>query len=356
MYFDREDDQMNSKAVAIVKVEENIRSAVNHGLSLIGGLEVSDGERFAIKPNLCVQSKPETGATTDVRIVQALVNYLKKRRKCTISIVESDTHARDCNEVFSRLGYSDLERTPTVRLVNLSSDKMVATDFKGHYFKEMEIPQTMSSCDFFITVAKLKTSVVQRMSGACKNQFGCLSVREKRLYHPFLSEVLFDLNTLFKPHLCVIDGIVGMDGRGPTDGFPKTMDILLFGRNPVAVDAVLCHIMEIDPFEVPYLRYAFENGLGEIRLENIDLAGEPLEKVRNRFTFVPEKAYTKMELGLNLGRHLPPIRNLGILFFLWGSYQAGKESIVRTKRHRQEGRPSLWNFMKKALWTRKWNF
>lgn len=347
---------MNDNAVAIVKANGDIPSTLNRGLDLIGGFKVSNGEKIVIKPNLCAKSPPEAGATTDVRIVQALVRYILDKAKCSVSIVESDSYARDCERPFEKLGYKDLEKTPHVYLANLSSEETTTTDFQGKFFKKIQVPKTLSSYDFFITVAKLKTAIIHGMSGAYKNQFGCLAVKEKRSYHPFLNEVLFDLNTFLKPNLCVVDGIVGMEGCGPTDGSPKSMGVILLGKDPVAIDAVSCHIMGIDPFKIPHLKYAFENDLGEIRIENIHLLGEPLENVRTMFTLVPERAYSWMSRGLKLGRYPPPIKNLGILLFTWGNYKAGEKSLVRAKRHRKKGgRPSAWSFLKKALWTRRWN-
>lgn len=348
--------QLNSNTVAIVKVEGDIRLALNHGLSLVGGLDVNNEEKLVIKPNLCSPYPPETGATNDVRIVQELLNYLLNKASCKVSIVESDNYARKCKRVFERLGYRSLERIPGVRLVDLSSEDTVTREIHGKFFKEIEVPETLSNYDRFITVAKLKTSIIHGMTGASKNQFGCLPAREKRNYHPFLSEVLFDLNTLFKPDLCVVDGIVGMDGCGPTDGFPVEMNLLILGKDPVTVDAVLCHVMGIDPFEVPHLKYAYENGFGELEIGKINVLGERLEKVRTDFSLVPKNAYSWMNRGLKLGRFPLPIRNLGILMFTWGNYQAGKNSSIRANRHRQEGGISFsWKILKKALWTRHWN-
>lgn len=347
---------MNPNSVAVVKVNRDIQSALNHGLDLLGGFKVNAGERVVIKPNLCHKSSSRTGATTDVRIVQALVQYLLEKERCSITIVESDSYARGSEQAFKRLGYRFLEGTDAVRLANLSQERTCTRDIDGRFFKEVHIPESLMDYDCFITVAKLKTSIIHRMTGAYKNQYGCLAVKEKRPNHPFLSEALFDLNMLFRPSLCIVDGIVGMEGCGPTDGSPKRMNIIVLGWDAVTVDAVLCYIMGIDPFEVPHLKYAFDNGIGELRKHNIDLLGEPLENVKDRFVLVPERAYAWMNLGLRLGRYPSPIRNLGVLLFTWGNYQAGKKSSMRTKRHLREGKKlSAWSFVKKALWTRRWN-
>ncbi len=348
--------RLNEKEVAIVRVVGDVRSAVERGLELIGGFEVGDGHKVVMKPNLCHKSSPEAGATTDVRVVDALVDYFLGQGRCTVKIVESDSYARSADQVFGNLAYRELEKKPAVQLVNLSKEEKRREVFDGQFFKEIEIPEILVDCDVFVTVAKLKTSLVDRMSGAYKNQFGCLSSKEKRLYHPFLNEVLFDLNALLNPSLCVVDGIVAMEGCGPTDGLPRPVNIIVVGRDAVTVDTVLCHIMGIDPFDVPHLRYAYENGQGEIRIDEIQLLGEPIESVKTDFILVPPSAYGWISRGMKMGRYPPPIRNLGILLFTWGNYKAGKEFSTRGERYRKEGsRPSAWSFLKKALWTRRWN-
>jgi len=347
---------MSEEEVAIVKVSDDVSLAVSKALKLIHGIKMKGRERIVIKPNLCHASPPETGRTTDIRIVEALIDYFFHRTASSVTIVESDSFGKSASRAFKKLGYTKLANTPNVKVADLSSENTRTKSFDGKFFKKLEVPESLLDYDYFVTAAKLKTSVVERASGAFKNQIGCLPQKEKRCFHPFLNEVLFDLNTLFRPSLCIIDGIVGMEGCGPVDGLPKTMNIIIVGRNAVAVDSVACNVMGIDPFTVPHLKYAYDNGYGEIRIENIKLLGEPLEKVKADFVFIPTKAYNRVRRGMRMGRHPPPIRNLGILLFVWGNYEAGKAFSTRKQRHLEEAtKVSAWSFLKKALWTRTWN-
>ena len=60
----------------------------------------------------------------------------------------------------------------------------------------------------------------------------------KMKYHAKgISKVIVDINTVLKPHLTVIDGFVAMEGKGPTDGSPVKMDLIIAGKDPVATDA-----------------------------------------------------------------------------------------------------------------------
>jgi hypothetical protein len=81
----------------------------------------------------------------------------------------------------------------------------------------------------------------------------------------------------------IIDGIIAMEGQGPHAGDPVEMNLLIAGTDTVAVDAVTSAAMGFEPEEIPAVRMAYTEGLGERRLEHIDLVGEKLENVRRFF-------------------------------------------------------------------------
>ena len=87
----------------------------------------------------------------------------------------------------------------------------------------------------------------------------------------FFARQLIDLNQLIKPRFCVMDGIVAMDGNGPTSGDPVKMKVLLLGNDPVAIDSVYCHLVHLDPQMVPTNVHGETMGLGTWREENIRL-------------------------------------------------------------------------------------
>jgi len=61
------------------------------------------------------------------------------------------------------------------------------------------------------------------------------------------------------------------------------MNIVIAGRDPVAVDAVGAAVMGMPPSEVKHLRLAEEKGLGTCDLNKIEVVGEPVEGVKKKF-------------------------------------------------------------------------
>ena len=96
-----------------------------------------------------------------------------------------------------------------------------------------------------------------------------------------ISKVVVDINTVIKPVLTVVDGFVAMEGRGPSDGDPVKMDLIIAGKDVVAVDATGARVMGLDPHEISHIRTAAEKDLGNI--DNIEILGAKLEEVRRNF-------------------------------------------------------------------------
>jgi uncharacterized protein (DUF362 family) len=108
--------------------------------------------------------------------------------------------------------------------------------------------------------------------------------------HPFVSEVLFDLNNLFYPDLSVIDGITALEGEGPIIGKPKRMNLIVCSRNPLSADIVTAKIMGEIPERIPHIKYALNHGFKDAK--NIEIVGDK-EVLSNkiRFKFRDETDY-----------------------------------------------------------------
>ena len=121
-----------------------------------------------------------------------------------------------------------------------------------------------------------------RMTGAIKNQFGCVPGALKAEFHARMSNVelfsqmLVDLDLLLKTapvhygwHLWPCKATApAMESLFP-------MHVLLFSTDPAALDATVSRMMNLDTDLVPPLKWAQKWGLGNI--ENIEILGDPVE-------------------------------------------------------------------------------
>jgi uncharacterized protein (DUF362 family) len=84
--------------------------------------------------------------------------------------------------------------------------------------------------------------------------------------------------------LVVMDASTAMEGQGPSQGTPVKMGLIIAGTNPLATDIVSASLMGFEPEEVPTFAWANKAGMKPARLEEIEVRGEKLDRVRRKFT------------------------------------------------------------------------
>jgi hypothetical protein len=108
-----------------------------------------------------------------------------------------------------------------------------------------------------------------------------------------------DLLSAVKPRLAIVDGIYCQEGLGPVFGKPVEMDLIIAGRDLVAVDTICGAVMDFAPEEVLLTQTAAKRGLGTAKLDEIEVLGEPVKQVKRRFLRSVEDDPVKVE-GFNL--------------------------------------------------------
>jgi len=274
--------------ISIVKTkdESDIYRDVKRGFELIVPPKICDNDCIIIKPNLSCIKGPETGATTDLKVVEGIIRYLKNEFGVSdIFIIESDGTQVLADMAFKLLGYEKLSKRLKVELINLSKAPFSTKFFPENIFlKKIKIPHVIATADWFISVPKIKTHTMCSFTATLKNQFGCNPYPRKSIYHKRLHESIVDLNVAFKPNLVVVDGIVAMEGSGPVDGIPIKLNTLFFGRDPVAIDHLIARIMDINPRRVKYLMEARRRGVGTTKYET---TGIDPKKIKRKFRATP---------------------------------------------------------------------
>jgi uncharacterized protein (DUF362 family) len=234
-----------------------------------------NGSAVAIKINLCDARSPDTGAITHPLFLDAILWYLRERHGgLQIYVVESDATVVLADEFIKWFGFIPILEKWDAQWVNLSKEKTILTRVKGRYLKEVPVPEVLTR-SFLITQPKLKTNILTTITGCLKNQFGCLPMVEKSVYHEHIDDVIVDANLAMTPNFCIVDGILGMS-QGPAFGTPIKANMILFGNDPVAIDALSARIMGFNPRSIGHVRKAAQSGLGSIQYT---LRGDKLEGV-----------------------------------------------------------------------------
>ncbi|MGD0071997.1 MAG: DUF362 domain-containing protein [Candidatus Bathyarchaeia archaeon] len=273
---------MEKSKVAIVKGERG-HEPVFKALDLIDYESCLSGyKRVLIKVNFITTKTWDTGATTDPLVVEAIIKKLK-HLPVEIYVVESDATMTNADKAFEATGMKEMCKQNGVQCLNLRhvKERVKIAIPNGETLRSITVPRIVTE-SAIISAAKLKTHASTKVTLGMKNMFGLLPDKFKGKYHARgISKVVVDINTVLKPALTLIDGFVGMEGKGPTDGTPIKMDLIIAGKDVVATDATAARVMGFDPMEISHIRRAYEKGLGNI--ENIEIVGSKLEDVRQVF-------------------------------------------------------------------------
>jgi uncharacterized protein (DUF362 family) len=305
--FIRIDKMTKKNIVGIAKVKhfqnkseiESIFFNLLNQMKKVGEIKIPPKADVMIKPNICLVKGYETGATVDPFVVKCLVEWLVQNYDIkTITIGEADATELNVDVAFKVLGWEDtFSQYLDVRLLNLTKDGYVDIDLNGLYFKNLKMPRSYMESDFLISVGKLKTHTMTGITCILKNQYGSNPIKYKAQYHEHLDEVICDLNKVRLPDLCLVDGIIAMEGAGPVSGIPNPLGLLIAGNDAVAVDHACARIMGFNPNKISHLRLAVKQKLGNTDYE---VFGERLEDVRVKFEFVPR--WKKIVVGIYQNR------------------------------------------------------
>ena len=295
---------METSTVAIVKTNQNpdylnIYDAVKKSFELIGGIEdiVKPGHLVLINPSwVAPPVEREAGCITIPEVPRAIADIVKDLGARPV-IAESSAVGVNTANVIETSGYRKL-REMGYQIVDLKDkkEKVSIPVNNGKVFQEIECWKLVEEADVIISVPKLKTHDQTEMTCSIKKLKGLLTDKQKKGMHQHgLFEGVVDLLSILKPQLAVVDAIVCQEGLGPVFGKPVEMDLILAGKDLVAVDATCARLIGYEPEETRLTVNAAARGLGVMKAENIKVVGVPLNSVRRRFLRAVEDSPVKVE-------------------------------------------------------------
>ncbi|WP_347488207.1 DUF362 domain-containing protein [Desulfoscipio sp. XC116] len=283
-----------SDAVSIVKCSnyayERVRGAVKESIDLLGGMEqfVKPGQRVLLKINLLTAAPPEKAVTTHPAVVSALAELVRNaggRPLVADSPGPIPYTSAGLKRAYKAAGLLDMAEAGVFDL-NWDTSVQWLSFAGGQTIKRIEVISPVIKCDVIIAVPKLKTHMFTTFTGAAKILFGVIPGLTKAGYHAKLQTseqfagMLLDIVNAVKPALFVMDGVLALEGDGPgLHGIPRSLGIVMASRNPIAMDAVACDIIDINPLDVPMLSVAVDRGMWDGNLDNLPVVGAPTGEV-----------------------------------------------------------------------------
>ena len=274
-----------SKVVVLRVKEYNpllIEKQLQRGIDLLGGWEkiIPKYKKILVKPNTLVGIDPKKAATTHPKVLNAVFRLL--RQEGYVFSYGDSPGFGDVTKVMKKCGLFDVAQKQNVPLADFFHGSTIHFS-EGVISKQFKIANAVLAHDTIVNVCKMKTHAFQRITGAVKNLFGCVVGLQKGLMHsrftdPFsFAQMLVDLNKYLPTSLHIMDGIVAMEGNGPRNGTPKKMNVILLSTDPVALDAVFCRLIDLNPSIIPTNILGAKDGLGDYR--NIEIVGDVIEEL-----------------------------------------------------------------------------
>lgn len=266
--------------VCIVR-DKDTRKAVYSAVELLGEVVEKTVKQFPsilIKPNLCGGVPGEPGSHTSIEVLKAVLEVFSTYGS-PLYIGEADCSFNDAHEVFTSLRVYQLGKQFNAQVINLSEGPSVEVEVpKPLSLKKLRI-STVLQQSLIVSVPVLKTHPWCAVTMNMKNMYGAIYEREKAFLHNGLEKNIVDINKVVRPHLCILDAKTAVVRGGFKYGLwvgcpPTTLDLIIAGMNPVAVDAVGTRILGKDPGNIHYIELAAKQGLGVCDLQKLNVVTE----------------------------------------------------------------------------------
>ena len=279
----------------------HIYNLVKESIEDMGGFDLlfKKESKILLKPNLLAPDSPKTATTTHPTVFEAVAKLLLDNG---FKVTYGDSPSFHSMEtVLKKSGLKNIGNKLGIKTADfLTGKKTFVSEAKQN--KYFTIANAVFESDFIISISKLKTHAFTTLTGAIKNQFGCIPGRTKSSYHVKLddvdkfSQMLVDLTIFLRPKLYVMDAILAMEGNGPRRGNPVKLGALLISTDPVALDTVASKIIGIKPSNVKTSVKGQESGLGS--MENFEIRGNLDGSTIKKFKLPKRDPFTSLPKGI----------------------------------------------------------
>ncbi|MDP8267375.1 MAG: DUF362 domain-containing protein [Candidatus Tenebribacter davisii] len=241
-----------------------------------------DKKKILVKPNLLGAFAPERAVTTNPVVVDAVVTYLKKIGKDVI-LGDSSGGTTSIKVVWEKTGMNKVAKKHNIRLVNFISDGIIQQRTKDLKFP---ITKYIWETDAVINLCKYKTHSLMSYTGAIKNLYGVIPGLKKSDYHKEhpdhtqFAKVITGLYSIVSDRIAfnIMDGIVGMEGDGPSAGDPRNFGVMFASRSASALDYVASSMMGFQPDKLEYI-------IPALKIDNIEISEIEISEEWKHFKF-----------------------------------------------------------------------
>lgn len=288
-------------------------------------LTLKSSDKVAIKIDL--SGSREIYSNTHYETVESLICYLKDHFSISdISVIEGSEGAyysgKTTWDIFYKFKYKEVELNGA-KLVNLDElphdNELEVITLSGI----KKIKYAGFEADYTITVVPPKTHNIFPVALSIPNiigyvkpedrvlMYGATAVEMKKISFSTsekLPQLVINAGKNFTkllkeitPSMTLVDGLYGMEGKGPVKGSPVFHGFAVASEDIVLADALTTYIMGFEVDDVSYLTYAYREGLGNNRWQNVIGVDPPQVK----FPYRPHPFFQRQKLWRRQNNNRP---------------------------------------------------
>jgi uncharacterized protein (DUF362 family) len=281
--------------------QSDLESIIISGLGELGlGAAFARGKTVLLKPNLVEPSEGSPQINTHPLVVRAAAEVFRRLGARDVFVAEGPGHCRDGQLVLDQSGLGAVLAQSQLEFVDLNYDDVdpVPNRLARSKLRQLVLPRTLKRADLIVSLPKLKTHHWAGVTLSLKNLFGVMpgvvyGWPKNVLHYAGIGPAILDIAAAVRPHLAIVDGIIGMEGDGPIMGTPRQSRCLVIGANLPAVDATCARLMRIDPWRVGYLAEA-SGRLGPIAERHISQRGETVASLAQPYRLLDHPAFAAL--------------------------------------------------------------
>lgn len=260
---------MSDSSVSLIRassyVLDDLRQSVAALLEPLGGMTafVKPGDRVLLKPNLLTGARPTQECVTRPELVYCVAELVIAAGGKPF--LGDGPAFGSAHGVAQANGYLPLMNELNVPIV----------EFKGARYKTISeefdhllLSKEVMEADVVINLPKVKSHVQLTLTMGVKNLFGCVPGKMKAWWHmeagkdeARFGQMLVETARTISPNLTILDGIIGHEGNGPSNGEPRELGILAASANVFALDRSIVDLLQVAPERVLTIAAARKLGL-----------------------------------------------------------------------------------------------
>jgi len=276
------DRRMSDPTVTLTRCNDysqlKISEAIEKLFTLLGGLDkfVRRGDTVLLKPNFIAPKSRHHATQTDPAIIIETARLLKDfgaRPFVADSPAWTDTYA-----CIKALKLEEPLRKLSVPVKQLDRPQKCRI---GADKTSIGISSIALDADVIINLPKFKSHQQLVTTFAVKNMFGCVSGKQKALWHfrkgkkaDNFCQLLIEIYKFLNPVLTIIDAVIAMDGPGPINGRARPLGWIIGGTDPIACETICAGLVGIEPENLPIIKTARKIKFGCSNPSEIQIAGD----------------------------------------------------------------------------------